>query len=107
MPEKKRKTTDRLETDVRFEQPQPACRIAAVGSAAAFLIDPGGDHYQLGAGEIRIVSVGNVDEGRQWRAVRDIHGDCTRSFAVPVEDHDFACRAAKHRCEQTGRTNRS
>jgi len=72
-----------------------------------FLIDPGSDHHELRASEIRIVSVGNVDDGCQRRAVTNVHRDGTSPFAVPVENNDFACRGAKDQREQTRRTDSS
>jgi len=96
-----------VHADVRFEQLEPACRIAPVDGAAAFLIDPGADDHQLRAGEIRIISVANIDDGRQRRAVTKIHRDGTSSFAVSIENHDFAYRAANDQREQTRRTDSS
>jgi hypothetical protein len=78
-----------------MKEPTPACRIAAVGRAAGFLVHAGGDDDERRAGEICIVAVMDMDSWGQGCAVAKIGSDAFRALAVSVH-HDDLTRATAH-----------
>ena len=50
-----------IDLGIGIQEPQPACRIAAVGSTTGAFIDAGSNHNQVRAGEIVVVTFDQRD----------------------------------------------
>ena len=79
--------------------------IAAVGGAAALFIHPGGEHHEVGAGKLSVVTVAQCNLGTKRRAVAQIGGDRLGSRPGPVDDDNLARRTACNERQRAGRTD--
>jgi len=53
---------------------------------------PGGEHHEVGAGKLSVVTVAQCNLGTKRRAVAQIGGDRLGSRPGPVDDHNLARR---------------
>jgi hypothetical protein len=85
-----------VDSNVRLEQLEPACRIVAICRPAGFFIHADGDHDECRAGQVRVISVADLDDRRERRAVLQIghHGLCP--LTVSVHHNNFARDAAQY-----------
>jgi hypothetical protein len=77
----------------RLEQLEPACRIVAIGRPAGFFVHAGRDHDKRCAGQVRVLSVADLHDRRERRAVLEVghHGLCPLALSV---HHDNRARDA-------------
>ena len=92
---------------IGVEALEAAGGIVAIGGAAGLFIDADCDHDQRGASEVLIVSVIDIGERRQRRAVANIGRDCLRAAVRPIDQDDIARATAHDERERTGRSHRA
>jgi hypothetical protein len=92
-----------VDRGILVQQLQPPFGVAAVGGAAGFLVDAGGDQHHPGARQVAIPTFGDADARTQRDAITQIRRDSLGPGRRAVDDHDLPRAVAQDECHETGR----